>query len=215
MSNKAWFQNRLNDHYLLKSRADSYRSRAAYKLEELDQKYKLIKPGAKILDLGAAPGSWSQYALRKTNGKAKIIAIDLLDIEPIENVTIIKGDIRDPENQKKILELAPNGLDLIMSDMAPDTTGVHYADTENSFLLVSLALDIAEKLLKPKGNFVAKVFEGAEYNDLLRRTRSMFDFAKSCNPKASLNRSRELFMVAQGYKGKFEKAKNEPLENNS
>lgn len=215
MSNKAWFQNRLNDHYLLKSRADSYRSRAAYKLEELDQKYKLIKPGAKILDLGAAPGSWSQYALRKTNGKAKIIAIDLLDIEPIENVTIIKGDIRDPENQKKILELAPNGLDLIMSDMAPDTTGVHYADTENSFLLVSLALDIAEKLLKPKGNFVAKVFEGAEYNDLLRRTRSMFDFAKSCNPKASLNRSRELFMVAQGYKGKFEKAKNEPLEKNS
>ena len=201
MSNKAWFQNRLNDHYLLKSRADAYRSRAAYKLEELDQKYKLIKPGAKILDLGAAPGSWSQYALRKTGGKAKIIAIDLLDIEPIENVIIIKGDIRDPENQAKILELAPKGLDFIMSDMAPDTTGVHYADTENSVMLVNLALDIAEKLLKPKGNFVAKVFEGAEYNSLLKRTRSMFDFAKSCNPKASLNRSRELFMVAQGFKG--------------
>ncbi len=201
-TNKAWFQNRLKDHYLLKSRADDYRSRAAYKLEELDQKYKLIKPGAKILDLGAAPGSWSQYALRKTNGKARIIAIDLLDIEPMDNVIIIKGDIRDPENQAKILELAPHGLDLIMSDMAPDTTGVHYADTENSVILVNLALDIAEKLLKPNGNFVAKVFEGAEYNSLLKRTRSMFEFAKSCNPKASLNRSRELFMVAQGFKGK-------------
>ncbi|MBQ2592658.1 MAG: SAM-dependent methyltransferase, partial [Candidatus Riflebacteria bacterium] len=114
---------------------------------------------------------------------------------------IIKGDIRDPENQAKILELAPKGLDFIMSDMAPDTTGVHFADTENSVMLVNLALDIAEKLLKPKGNFVAKVFEGAEYNSLLKRTRSMFDFAKSCNPKASLNRSRELFMVAQGFKG--------------
>lgn len=204
MSNKAWYQNRLNDHYLLKSRQDAYRSRAAYKLEELDQKYKLIKSGGKILDLGAAPGSWSQYAIRKTAGKAKIIAIDLLEIQPIENVTIIKGDIRDPENQAKILELCPNGVDLIMSDMAPDTTGVHYADTENSVILVNLALDIAEKLLKPKGNFIAKVFEGAEYNALLKRTKSMFEFAKSCNPKASLSRSRELFMVAQGFRGKKE-----------
>ena len=201
MSNKTWFKNRLHDHYLLKSREDNYRSRAAYKLEELDQKYRLIKPGMKILDLGAAPGSWSQYAMRKTSGKAKIVAIDLLEIVPIENVTVIKGDIRDEENQAKILELCPKGLDLIMSDMAPDTTGVHYADTENSVILVNLALDIAERLLKPKGNFIAKVFEGGEYNSLLKRTRSMFEFAKSCNPKASLSRSRELFMVAQGFLG--------------
>lgn len=197
---KAWFKERLNDHFLHKARADSFRSRAAYKLEEIDTKYKLIKPGHKILDLGAAPGSWSQYAMRKVAGKAKIIAIDLLEIDPIEGVTILQGDIRDAANQAKIVELAAGKLDIILSDMAPDTTGVHYADTENSALLVHLALDIVQKLLKPGGSFVAKVFEGAEYHDLLQRARKLFGFAKSFNPKASLNRSRELFLVAQDYK---------------
>lgn len=202
MAAKAWFKNRLNDRYLLKSRADNYRSRAAYKLEEIDEKYKLIKPGQKILDLGSAPGSWTQYVLRKTNGKAKIIAIDLLEISPIDGTIFIQGDIRDEKNQKTILELAPNGLDVILSDMAPDTTGVHHADTENSAMLVHLALDMVEKLLKPGGSFVAKVFEGSEYKELLDRTKSLFSFAKSFNPKASLNRSRELFMIAQNFKGK-------------
>lgn len=197
---KAWFKDRLNDHYLQKSRVDDYRSRAAYKLEEIDQKYKLIKPGMKILDLGAAPGSWTQYALRKVNGKAKIVAIDLLEIAPIEGAIILQGDIRDPQKQAQIIELAPNGLDLILSDMAPDTTGVHFADTENSALLVHLALDIAEKLLRQGGNFVAKVFEGAEYQQLLQRTRKLFGFAKSFNPKASLTRSREIFLVAMDFK---------------
>lgn len=197
---KAWFKNRLNDPYLLKSRADSYRSRAAYKLEEIDQKYKLIKSGNKILDLGAAPGSWSQYAMRKAGGKAKIIAIDLLPVDPIEGVVILQGDIRDEANQKKIIELAAGKVDVLLSDMAPDTTGVHYADTENSALLVHLALDIAEKLLKPGGSFVAKVFEGSEYQALLQRARKMFGFAKSFNPKASLTRSREIFLVAQDFK---------------
>jgi len=197
---KSWFKNRLNDTYLLKSRADSYRSRAAYKLEEIDLKYKLIKSGSKILDLGAAPGSWSQYAMRKAGGKAKIIAIDLLPVDPIEGVVILQGDIRDETNQKQIIELAAGKIDVLLSDMAPDTTGVHYADTENSALLVHLALDIAEKLLKPGGSFVAKVFEGSEYQALLQRARKMFGFAKSFNPKASLTRSREIFLVAQDFK---------------
>ncbi len=197
---KAWFKNRLNDHFLQKARAESFRSRAAYKLEEIDGKYKLIKPGQKILDLGAAPGSWSQYAMRKVAGKAKIIAIDLLEVDPIEGVIILQGDIRDEKNQTQITELAAGKVDVILSDMAPDTTGVHYADTENSALLVHLALDIVEKLLKPGGSFVAKVFEGAEYHALLQRARKLFGFAKSFNPKASLNRSREIFLVAQDYK---------------
>lgn len=197
---KAWFKNRLNDHFLQKARAESFRSRAAYKLEEIDGKYKLIKPGQKILDLGAAPGSWSQYAMRKVAGKAKIIAIDLLEVDPIEGVIILQGDIRDEKNQAQIIELAAGKVDVILSDMAPDTTGVHYADTENSALLVHLALDIVEKLLKPGGSFVAKVFEGAEYHALLQRARKLFGFAKSFNPKASLNRSREIFLVATDYK---------------
>jgi 23S rRNA (uridine2552-2'-O)-methyltransferase len=198
---KAWFKNRLNDPYLLKARAENYRSRAAYKLEEIDQKYKLLKPGQSILDLGAAPGSWSQYVMRALKGKAKIIAIDLLEIEPIEGVSIIQGDFLEKANQDKIIELAPNGLNLILSDIAPDTTGVHYADTENSVAMVNLALDMAEKLLKPGGSLVAKVFEGAEYQELLKRAKGMFQMAKSFHPKASLNRSRELFLVARNFKG--------------
>jgi 23S rRNA (uridine2552-2'-O)-methyltransferase len=196
---KAWFKKRLNDHYLKKSRGENYRSRAAYKLEEIDKKYRLIKPGQKILDLGAAPGSWSQYAQRKAKGKARIIAIDLLEIDPINKVEIIKGDIRDEANQKQITELAGGKVDLILSDMAPDTTGLHHADTENSAQLVHLALDMAEKLLKPGGSFVAKVFEGAEYKELLDRAKKMFSFAKSVNPKASLSRSREVFLVADKF----------------
>ncbi len=199
---KAWFKNRLNDHFLKKSRQEAFRSRAAYKLEEIDQKYKILKPGHSILDLGAAPGSWSQYAVRALKGRGKVIAIDLLPIDEIEGVFIIEGDIRSPENQELIISKSGNGLDVILSDMAPDTTGVHYADTENSAQLVHLALDMAEKLLKPNGSFVAKVFEGAEYKELLQRTKSLFGFAKSFNPKASLNRSRELFLVAQNFKKK-------------
>lgn len=197
---KAWYKNRLNDHYLNKARGEGFRSRAAYKLEEIDQKYRLLKPGMKVLDLGAAPGSWSQYVLRKCKGRGKVIAIDLLEIEPIKGAIILQGDIRDPEKQSQIIELASGKLDLILSDMAPDTTGIHHADTENSALLVHLALDIAEKLLKPGGSFVAKVFEGSEYQELLKRAKSLFSFAKSFNPKASLNRSRELFLIAQKLK---------------
>lgn len=207
MAKKAWFQNRLNDHYLKKSRKDNFRSRAVYKLQEIDEKYKLLKKGMKILDLGAAPGSWSQYIVSKLNGKARVIAIDLLPIEPIEGVFIIEGDIRDTSNQEIIVAKASGKVDLILSDVAPDTTGVHYADTENSVQLVNLALDIAEKLLKPGGHFVAKVFEGAEYKSLLNRTKKMFYFAKSFSPKASLSRSREIFMVAQKFK-KIENANN-------
>ncbi len=198
---KAWYKNRLNDHYLLKARADNYRSRAAYKLEEIDKKYRLLRPGQKILDLGAAPGSWSQYAMRTLKGRGSIIAIDLLEIEPIKGVTIIQGDFLDESNQEKIIELAPEGLDLILSDIAPDTTGIHHADTDSSVKMVNLALDMAEKLLKPKGSLVAKVFEGGEYHLLLRRAKGMFQMAKSFHPKASLSRSRELFLVAQNYKG--------------
>ena len=200
MSNKAWYKNRLNDHYLKKSRQDNYRSRAVYKLEEIDNKYKILKKGMSVLDLGAAPGSWSQYVVNKLSGHAKIIAIDLLPIEPIKNVFVIEGDIRDKENQNTIVSKANGKVDVILSDMAPDTTGVHFADTENSFFLVNLALDIAEKLLKPGGHFVAKVFEGSEYKSLLTRAKQMFTFAKSFHPKASLSRSREIFLVAQNYK---------------
>jgi len=200
MAKKAWFQKRLNDHYLKKSRKENYRSRAVYKLEEINKKYNILKPGLSILDLGAAPGSWSQFSVNTLNGKGSIIAIDLLPIVQIDGVHIIEGDIRDVANQDQIKKLANGKIDVLLSDMAPDTTGVHHADTENSALLVHLALDMAKEMLKPGGSFVAKVFEGSEYKELLDRAKSMFGFAKSFNPKASLSRSRELFLVAQNFK---------------
>lgn len=200
MSNKAWFKKRLEDPYLKKAQQEGYRSRAAYKLEEIDKKYKLIKPGQKILDAGAAPGSWCEYAINKTKQKATIIAIDLLEIEPIKNVKIIKGDICDKNKQSQIKELAAGKLDLILSDMAPDTTGIHHADTESSTQLVHTLLDLAQLTLKNKGSFVAKVFEGAEYSQLLKRAKQMFTFAKSFSPKASLKQSRELYLVAIDFK---------------
>lgn len=197
---KDWFKKRLQDPYLLKSRQEGYRSRAAYKLQEIDQKYKLFKAGQKILDLGAAPGSWSEYVTKKLSNKVTLIAVDLLKIEPIPNVTIIQGDFRDSGIQEQIISSANGKLDIILSDMAPDTTGRHDVDTYNSSVLVNLALDLAEKLLKPGGKLVAKVFEGSEYQAILKRAKGMFGFAKSVSPKASLSQSREVFLVADNFR---------------
>ena len=201
MPNKAWFKQRLKDPYLLKSRQDHYRSRAAYKLIEIIDKYNLIKSGNMILDLGAAPGSWSQIAAGRTGRKGGVLAVDLLQIKPIEGVSILQGDIRSGEIQGQIAEFATKGFDLVISDMAPDTTGRHHADTDNSVELVNIALELCLDHLKQKGSFVAKVFEGAEFKKLHQRIKSMFEFAKSFNPKASLARSREVYIVATGFNG--------------
>ncbi len=200
MTVKAWFKDRLNDPWLRKARQEQFRSRAAYKLEEINRKYKLLKPGMKILDLGAAPGSWSQMALHCMNGKGLVVAIDLLPVEPIEGAVIIRGDIRADESQKLIGEAFKGKFDVILSDMAPDTTGIHHADTSNSAALVTLALELCGKWLKPGGSFVAKVFEGSEYKDLHAHAKKLFEFAKSVNPEASLARSREVYLVGTGYK---------------
>ncbi|HOT27748.1 MAG TPA: RlmE family RNA methyltransferase [Candidatus Ozemobacteraceae bacterium] len=198
---KAWFKDRLNDPWLRKARQEQFRSRAAYKLEEIHRKYKLLKPGMKILDLGAAPGSWTQMALHCLNGKGLVVAIDLLPIDPIEGAIILQGDIRAEESQKKIADAAKGKFDVILSDMAPDTTGIHHADTSNSAALVTLALDLCAKWLKPGGSFVAKVFEGSEYKDLHSEAKKKFEFLKSVNPEASLTRSREVYLVGTGFKG--------------
>lgn len=205
MAVKAWFKDRLNDPWLRKARQEQFRSRAAYKLEEIHRKYKILKPGMKILDLGAAPGSWTQMALNCMNGKGLVVAIDLLPIEPIAGALIIQGDIRAEESQKLIAEAGKGKFDVILSDMAPDTTGIHHADTSNSAALVALALDLCDRWLKPGGSFVAKVFEGSEFKDLHAQAKKHFDFLKSVNPEASLARSREVYLVGTGYKPVSEK----------
>jgi len=202
MPNKSWFQARLKDPFLLKARRENYRSRAAYKLQEINEKYRLIKPGQSLLDLGAAPGSWTQIALEILRGKGKIIGVDLLDIDPIENAILLKGDIRDLQIQNEIRKLCPQGFDTIISDMAPNTTGVHHADTANSAELVSLVLELCPIFLKPGGSLAAKVFEGGEYKELHSKVKSMFGFAKSFNPKASLSKSREVYIVAMNFQNK-------------
>lgn len=200
MAVKAWFKDRLNDPWLRKARQEQFRSRAAYKLDEIHRKYKILKPGMKVLDLGAAPGSWTQIALSSMNGKGLVVAIDLLPIEPIEGAVILQGDIRSEESQKRIAEIVKGKFDVILSDMAPDTTGIHHADTSNSAVLVALALDLCGRWLKPGGSFVAKVFEGSEYKELHAQAKKHFDFLKSVNPEASLSRSREVYLVGTGYK---------------
>lgn len=199
MPNKNWFQNRLRDPFLLKARKENYRSRAAFKLVQILQKYKLIRPGNRVLDLGAAPGSWSQVLVKEVGPKGQVVGIDLLEIVPLDGASLIKGDICDPKNQAEIARLAPNGFDAIFSDMAPNTSGVHHADCGNSADLVHLVLDLSAQWLKPGGNFAAKVFEGAEYKDLHSRTKRLFQFAKSYKPEASLSESREIYLIGQGY----------------
>ncbi|HOY68966.1 MAG TPA: RlmE family RNA methyltransferase [Candidatus Ozemobacteraceae bacterium] len=202
MAVKAWFKDRLNDPWLRKARQEQFRSRAAYKLEEINRKYNLLKPGMKVLDLGAAPGSWTQMALSCLKGKGLVVGIDLLPIDPIEGAVLIRGDIRSEESQRLIADAVKGQFDIILSDMAPDTTGIHHADTSNSAALVQLAIDLCDRWLKPGGSFVAKVFEGAEYKELHAHAKRLFEFAKSVNPEASLSRSREVYLVGTGFRKK-------------
>ncbi|MFZ2961509.1 MAG: RlmE family RNA methyltransferase [Candidatus Ozemobacteraceae bacterium] len=201
MSNKDWFQQRLRDPFFLKAHRDKFRSRAAYKLKEILEKYRFIKPGNAVLDLGAAPGSWTQVALTATGKSGLVVGIDLLAMEELEGARLLKGDIRDPEMQREIKELAPHGFHCILSDMAPNTTGVHHADTSNSAELIHLALDLCAVWLRFGGSFTAKIFEGAEYKELHMRASRLFGFAKSYKPKASLAKSREIYLVCQEYRG--------------
>ncbi|MBF0500396.1 MAG: RlmE family RNA methyltransferase [Candidatus Riflebacteria bacterium] len=222
MPNKDWYQRRLRDPFFLKAHRENFRSRAAYKLQEILEKYRLIKTGYSVLDLGAAPGSWTQVALEATGvtptrqdssaappgkerGRGLVIGIDLLEIEELPGAHLLKGDIRDKAMQAAIVNLAPRGFHCILSDMAPNTTGIHHADTSNSVDLIHLALDMCPTWLRPGGSFVAKLFEGAEYKELHTRAGRLFEFVKSFKPKASLSKSREIYLVCQNYRSEDKK----------
>jgi len=187
----------------LKAKRENYRSRAAYKLLEILEKYNLVNPDSNILDLGSAPGSWLQVLVNFVGKKGLVVGVDLKEVVPIEGTEILLGDIRDPAIQEKIRRLAPNGFDSVFSDLAPSTTGVHHADTGNSTELVHLVLDICSTMLKPEGNFAAKVFEGGEYKELHSRAKSMFEMAKSFKPSASLSESREIYLIGKKLKKKI------------
>lgn len=207
--NKAWLHDHLTDPYVKRAQRDGYRARAAYKLQEIDEALGLIKPGQVVVDLGAAPGAWSQYLRRRfaPAGAASgaldgtIVALDLLDFEPIEDVHFIQGDFReDAVVQQLEAVLAGRPLDVVVSDMAPNLSGIAVADAARISHLVELAVEFALRHLKPGGALVCKVFHGSGYSQLVKLFKDSFRIVKPIKPKASRDRSSETFLVGIGPK---------------
>lgn len=201
-SSKGWLKEHFDDPYVKRSQEEGVRSRAVYKLEELDQKDKLLKPGVTLVDLGAAPGGWSEYAAKKVGEKGKIIATDILPMDYLHGVDFIQGDFREDAVLEAILKAMKNQrADLVISDMAPNISGVDAIDQPASMYLVDLALDFARQILKPGGNFVAKVFQGEGFEQYKKEVGHSFKVVKVRKPKASRPRSREVYILGLGYKG--------------
>lgn len=201
-SSNRWLEEHVNDPYVKQAQKDGYRSRASYKLLELNEKDKLIRPGMSIMDLGSTPGGWSQVARRLMGGKGRVLATDILAMEPIEGVEFIQGDFTEDAVFEQILAaLGGERPDLIISDMAPNISGVDAADQASSIYLVELALDMARQVLKPGGNFVAKVFQGDGSDEYLKTLRAAFAKVSIRKPAASRPRSREVYVVAKDFKG--------------
>ena len=200
-SSNGWMARHVNDSYVKKSKADGYRSRAAYKILELDEKDRVFKPGMTVVDLGAAPGGWSQVASHSVGENGRIIALDLLPVDSYPQVEFIQGDFRENAIFEKLLEIL-NGapVDLVISDMAPNITGQRVIDQSKSMYLLELALDFALQVLKPGGDFVAKAFEGAGMAEYRKQIQSNFAKCYNRKPGSSRAESRELFVIGKGRK---------------
>lgn len=198
-----WLERQLNDPYVKRAKAEGYRSRAAYKLLELDQKFGLLKGAKRILDLGIAPGGWSQVA-RKVTPKAQIVGLDLLPTDPIDGVTIFQLDFMDDRAPEMLSEALGGPADLIISDMAANTVGHAQTDHLRTMGLVEAAVDFAINVLEPGGDFVAKVFAGGTDHDLLTILKRNFTTVKHAKPPASRKDSSEWYVIAQGFKGRAE-----------
>jgi 23S rRNA (uridine2552-2'-O)-methyltransferase len=201
-SSNRWLDEHVNDPYVKQAQKDGYRSRASYKLLELIEKDRLVRPGMTIVDLGSAPGGWSQVVARLLGSKGKILATDILPMDPVDNVEFIQGDFTEEEVFNQLLD-AMHGekADLVISDIAPNISGVDAADQAGSIYLVELALDMARRVLKPKGDFVAKLFQGEGSDAYIKDVRTSFDKVTIRKPEASRPRSREVYIVAKGFKG--------------
>lgn len=200
-SSKAWMHEHINDEFVKRAQKEGYRARAAYKLTEIDDKDKLIKPGMTIVDLGATPGSWSQVAVQRLKGQGRIVALDLLEMEPIKGVEFIQGDFRE-DTVLKLLENSLNGkqVDLVIADMAPNISGITIVDQAGAAYLTELALEFSKDWLKPSGNFLVKVFIGEGFDEILQNMRLMFDKVVTRKPKASRGRSNEVYLLGLGRK---------------
>jgi len=206
-SSKTWLKEHFDDEYVRRSQQDGYRSRAIYKLIEIDQKDHLVKPGMTIIDLGAAPGGWSEYCVKKLGKKGRMIALDILPMEPIDNVTIIQGDFREDAVFEELMNVMNDGgtlnaqADLVISDMAPNISGMGSVDMPRAYYLCELALDLARQVLKPGGGLLVKLFQGEGFEAYNKELKSSFSKVVMRKPKASRARSREIYALATGFLG--------------
>jgi 23S rRNA (uridine2552-2'-O)-methyltransferase len=200
-SSNQWMQEHVDDEYVKKAKAMGYRSRSTFKLIEIQQKDKIIKPGMNVIDLGAAPGGWSEYARKIVGKKNKVIALDLLEIDPIDGVDFIQGDFRENEVLDELYQVL-NGapVDLVMSDMAPNISGNKGMDQPRSIYLAELALDTAQTVLSKGGTFLIKMFQGVGFEEYKKEVAGCFTKVVIRKPNASRARSKEVYILAKGFK---------------
>ena len=200
-SSRRWLKEHFDDAYVLRAQREGYRSRAVYKLEELDGKYHFLKPGITVVDLGAAPGGWSQYARTRVGAKGRIIALDILAMDPIDGVEFLQGDFRDDAVLARLVQrLGGQMADLVISDLAPNISGMQAVDQPRAMYLVELVADLAGRILRPGGSLLTKIFQGEGFDELVRELRSQYERLVVRKPKASRPRSREVYLLATGRK---------------
>jgi 23S rRNA (uridine2552-2'-O)-methyltransferase len=197
-ASQRWLARQLNDPYVAAARQQGWRSRAAFKLIELDDRFKLIRRGARVLDLGAAPGGWSQVAVRR--GAARVVGVDLLPVDPVPGAEFIQGDFTAPDMPDRLAETLGGKADLVLTDMAPNTTGHNATDHLRIMALAEMALDFALQVLEPGGGFVAKVFQGGSERQMLAAMKRHFAVVRHAKPPASRKESSELYVVATGFR---------------
>ena len=199
-SSGSWRDRQERDPFVQRARREGWRSRAVFKLEEIDRKERLLRPGMVCVDLGAAPGGWSQYVTQKLDGRARIVAVDLLPMDALPDVEFIQGDFREDEVFEALLAaVGAEGADLVMSDMAPNITGTKAVDQPRSMYLAELALDMARRVLKRGGSFVCKVFQGEGFDEFVGDARNSFERVRVFKPEASRSASREVYLVARNF----------------
>jgi 23S rRNA (uridine2552-2'-O)-methyltransferase len=201
VSSRRWLERQLNDPYVREAKTKGYRSRAAFKLIELDARFHFLRKGARILDLGAAPGGWTQVAVARAGETGRVVAADILAMEPIAGATVLQADLRDADAPALLKAALGGPADLVLTDMAAPTTGHRATDHLRTTALFEAALDVAEHVLRPGGIFVGKVFQGGASGDMLARIKKSFADVKHVKPPASRAESVELYLVATGFRG--------------
>ncbi len=201
-SSARWLREHFTDEYVRRAQVEGYRSRAVYKLLEIHEKDRLLRPGMTVVDLGAAPGGWSQLATKRVGGQGRVIALDLLPMEPLAGVEFIQGDFRETAVLDQLLAtLVDRPVDLVLSDMAPNTSGIKVVDQPRGLYLAELALDFAGRRLRPGGDFLVKAFQGEGFDAFLKDLRAAFATVAPRKPRASRARSAEQYLLARNYRG--------------